>query len=452
VAVEKTCFLAYSSDSGDGALVEHAIARVKMAFEQAGGWTVMDWREPIGGTSISEQVASYLQQADLLVVDGSRGNPNVAFEAGFARALGLPFFVVKKRTSPPLPADFGDLEFFEYPDDLGDIAGFDVFARKVADALTRQEGTSISSGHRAFRRALRGFLADVQDVIGTYSSDHPMLHLLSGWVGSVGDNAAGGARGELVVDPVYYLPSFSALRGWGEGRSRAVADMTSFRESFWAPDHAAELSHPISERIFLVDWTCFFENEDKLGDYIEVWRCHLQDRDGWRPLASRGEEADTADSRPAPPGGRAGDGDDDAYQIYVAAKRPWDGDTHPFAHRASDDLLIVEPDTVGSYVVDDDGRIRVCFRRDPAAFRDAVTFSSGFGGGRYRSIRHSTSRRSAAPGYGPRALADETRTGEASRRSARPATIGGTMPTSAAGYPVTPNSSNCRRRRWRARS
>jgi SAM-dependent methyltransferase len=372
--VEKYCFLAYSSESDDGALVAHAIARVKTALEQAGGWTVMDWREPVGGTSISEQVASYLQQADLLIVEGSDGNPNVAFEAGFARALGLPFFVVKKRISPPLPVDFGDPEFFEYPDELGDTAGFDVFVRKVTDALARQEGTSISSGHRALRRALRGFLADVQDGIGTYSADHPMLHLLSGWVGSVGDNAARGTRGELVVDPVYYLPSFSALRGWGNGRSWAVADMTSFRESFWGPDHAAELSQPISERIFLVDWTCFFENGDKLGDYIEVWRCHLEDRDGQRMLASLGgEEEDSPDSPPAGPGGRAVAGDD-AYQIYVAAKRPWDGDTHPFARRAGDDLLIVEPDTVGSYIVDDDGRIRVCFRRDPAAFRDARHF------------------------------------------------------------------------------
>jgi SAM-dependent methyltransferase len=224
---------------------------------------------------------------------------------------------------------------------------------------------------------MRGFLSDVQEIIDTYSSDHPMLHLLSGWVGSVGNHAARGTRGELVADPAYYLPSFTALRDWEDGRSWAVADMTSFRESFWMPDHAAELSQPISERIFLIDWTCFYENEDKLGDYIEMWRQHLEDRDSQHQLpALSGDDVAPggAVEKPVSPNGQSVARDGDAYRILVAAKRPWDGDTHPFVRRDGDHLLVVEPDTVGSYVVDDDGRTRMYFRRDPAAFRDALHF------------------------------------------------------------------------------
>ena len=72
------------------------------------------------GASIAESVTRAIEEADLVIADISRQNPNVMYEIGFAHALRKPTFLILSAASS-LPSDLAGHVFVTY--DVGNLSG-----------------------------------------------------------------------------------------------------------------------------------------------------------------------------------------------------------------------------------------------------------------------------------------------------------------------------------------
>jgi nucleoside 2-deoxyribosyltransferase len=339
----KECFLAYSTENWD--LTSRAIKVIKEELTKH-TWNVIDWQEEADIANIGNKVAELIRRADATIVDASSKNQNnVAFEVGYAAALGQPVIIIKREGSPGLPEDYGDPEYIDYPAETRDEAGFRHFAARFSQLITRLETGKLSAGHRSLRHSLKQFVFGLQHFLEAYGVDHPNLHLLSGWAEAIAKDLSSGGTTEIRADPDYYVSSFSALRQWDKGRIVAIADLTDQTESFWRPEHPEQMSVNVSERIFLVDWRWFFDDATILANYIDRWRDHLQDHA------------------------------DREYEIRIATKRESAPNTpHPLGPDAvGHHILIMDPDVVGGYLF----RRGDSHKRQLFTVRDRLKYESG---------------------------------------------------------------------------
>lgn len=314
-------FLAWSTQAGSPDAVHKALSVMKNKLGEH-GFDYYDWNENQSvNKDIGAKVSDELLKSDLVILEGSKQRPNLAYEVGFAHALHLPLVVVKQVDSERLPENFGEPDYLSYPSDVTDEAGFRTFETRFTDWLRKLAHTTLSPGQRSARQGRNALNEQINKFIDGYPEEHASLHLLGGWAGALARELDSGGASQLVVDADYYLPSFSSLREWNGGEVRAIADLTDETEQFWTPDHPEEMTANVSERIFLIDWSWFFENEDKLARQIDLWKRHQ---------------------------GRHRDG---PYDIYIAAKeelRP--GEVHPLGPAAvGHHLLLLDPDLIGGY-------------------------------------------------------------------------------------------------------
>ncbi|HJQ44790.1 MAG TPA: class I SAM-dependent methyltransferase [Amycolatopsis sp.] len=343
-----TAFLAWSTQAGSPDAVKKVLAVMKNKLGEQ-GFEYYDWNENQSvNKDIGAKVSDELLKSDMVILEGSTQRPNLAYEVGFAHALHLPLVVVKQVGSERLPENFGEPDYLSYPDDVGDENGFRNFEARFADWLRKLGLTTLAPGQRSARQGRNALNEQINKFINGYSEEHASLHLLGGWAGALARELDSGGASQLVVDADYYLPSFSSLRGWNGGDIRAIADLTDETEQFWTPDHPEEMTANVSERVFLIDWSWFFENEDKLARQIDLWRRHqARHRDG-------------------------------PYDIYIAAKeelRP--GEVHPLGPAAvGHHLLLLDPDLIGGYRPNPgriDGR-QLVIERNTLRFASAAQF------------------------------------------------------------------------------
>ncbi|HVV13260.1 class I SAM-dependent methyltransferase [Amycolatopsis sp.] len=343
-----TAFLAWSTQAGSPDAVKKALSVMKNKLGEH-GFDYYDWNENQSvNKDIGAKVSDELLKSDLVILEGSKQRPNLAYEVGFAHALHLPLVVIKQTGSERLPENFGEPDYLSYPADIGDENGFKTFEARFADWLGKLAATTLSPGQRSARRGRNSLNEQINKFIDGYPEEHASLHLLGGWAGALAHELDSGGASQLVVDADYYLPSFSSLRGWDGGQVRAIADLTDETEEFWTPDHPEEMTANVSERVFLIDWSWFFENEDKLARQIDLWKRHqARHRDG-------------------------------PYEIFIAAKeelRP--GEVHPMGPSAvGHHLLLLDPDLIGGYRPNP-GRIdsrQLVIERNSLRFASAAQF------------------------------------------------------------------------------
>lgn len=70
--------------------------------------------------SITSDILNHLKNDDLVIADLSEYNPNVFYEVGFRKALGLPIIHIKNK-STTLPFDVYDVRTIDFSFDISDI-------------------------------------------------------------------------------------------------------------------------------------------------------------------------------------------------------------------------------------------------------------------------------------------------------------------------------------------
>ncbi len=98
---------------------------VRRALEE-GGFKVVQYRDAIlPGAELTSNILDSIRQADLIIADVSRQNPNVLYEVGFAHALRKPTILLFNiKSNYNLPSDLAGLQYITYDPvnfhDLGD--------------------------------------------------------------------------------------------------------------------------------------------------------------------------------------------------------------------------------------------------------------------------------------------------------------------------------------------
>jgi nucleoside 2-deoxyribosyltransferase len=94
---------------------------VERAAADAGFKTARLDQYPPGPAQLTSLILDRIRQADLIIAEVSRQNPNVMYELGFAHALRKPAILLLNINSGDsrLPADLAGFEYFPYdPADL----------------------------------------------------------------------------------------------------------------------------------------------------------------------------------------------------------------------------------------------------------------------------------------------------------------------------------------------
>ncbi|TDC63242.1 methyltransferase domain-containing protein [Actinomadura sp. GC306] len=282
-------------------------------------YEIYDWSQQQHIRNIGAEIENQLSRSDLVILEGSSGRPNLAFEVGFARRADIPVIVLKQEDTAALPEDFGAPKYLEYPNDASWEANFKRFEADLRRLLDNLQDGVLSPGHRELRRARTEFNHRVQQILDSYPKDHSHLYLMDGLVRALAGGIREGGQSIISAHSDYYVRMFNALQKRTGLRVKAIADLTDDTEPFWKSSKP-DLSTPVGERVFLVDWKLFFEREAELSRYIVTWHKELQrHRD---------------------------------YKIFVATKEDIDPRArHPFSTEAIGlNLLLVEDDaTFGGY-------------------------------------------------------------------------------------------------------
>ncbi|WP_412520352.1 class I SAM-dependent methyltransferase [Actinomadura madurae] len=266
-------FLAWSQQVSEESALNKALDIVRKQLAER-DYDVYDWSQQQHIRNIGAEIENQLLQCDLMILEGSSGRPNLAFEVGFARRADIPVIVLKQEDSEALPEDFGAPKYLQYPNDASWEANFKRFEtdlRKLLDAL--QSG-ALSPGHRELRRARSEFHHGVQQVLDNYQGDHAHLHLMDGLVKAMASGIREGGQSIIAAHSDYYVRMFNALQKRPNLQVKAIADLTDDIEPFWKSSKP-DLTTPVGERVFLVDWKLFFERESELSRYIDTWRKEL---------------------------------------------------------------------------------------------------------------------------------------------------------------------------------
>ncbi len=110
---------------------------VQRTLEEA-GFRVVQYRGAVRpGAEMTSDILGIIRQADLILADVSRQDPNVLFEVGFAHALRKPTILLFNINSAyNLPSDLAGLQYITYdPENLPRLADH---VRAETKALTLQ--------------------------------------------------------------------------------------------------------------------------------------------------------------------------------------------------------------------------------------------------------------------------------------------------------------------------
>ena len=234
-------FVSYSlTKSADRAATESVVNVVK-ALALSRAWPVLDPMTEIGIESVRTKVSTALSEADCLIVEPTTSVPNVMFEVGHARALGLPtvflvnvdafsnedneilrkyFRFVNHDIKKPLPADVGDIEYFPYtPGDLDHTKRSQEFRQRLDKLFDHLVHTVLSPDVILLTRSARAFLVDTHGVVDQFKSDHPMVRFFSGWYGQLSQDRR--SRGPMLLDVEahYYEGCLRAFSSWDNEKS-----------------------------------------------------------------------------------------------------------------------------------------------------------------------------------------------------------------------------------------
>ena len=128
-------FAAYPDDSGLLPLIQKLIAVISEEYHLA----PHDWKRPAAGFGWHPQLFEALRQSALVVAIcndpriGNRINPNVAFEAGFAFALGKPLLLLCEDASQ-MSADLAANQYLPFNRANIDDHSFDLALRRMLSA------------------------------------------------------------------------------------------------------------------------------------------------------------------------------------------------------------------------------------------------------------------------------------------------------------------------------
>ena len=85
-----------------------------------------------GGAEFTSTILNGIRQADLIVADVSRQNPNVLYELGFAHALRTPTILLHEiKSQSNLPSDLTGFEYIFY-----DSADLNTLAENIKSQLS----------------------------------------------------------------------------------------------------------------------------------------------------------------------------------------------------------------------------------------------------------------------------------------------------------------------------
>ncbi|MEU9016270.1 methyltransferase domain-containing protein [Actinomadura sp. NPDC048394] len=266
-------FLAWSQQVSEESALNKALDMVRKQLGER-EYVVYDWSQQQHIRNIGAEIENQLHQCDLVILEGSSGRPNLAFEVGFARRADIPVIILKQEGTDALPEDFGAPKYLQYPKDASWEANFKRFEADLRRLLDTLESGVLSPGHRDLRRARAEFHHCVQQILDTYPGDHAHLHLMDGLLKAMAGGIREGGQSIITAHPDYYVRMFNALQKRAGVRVKAIADLTDDIEPFWRSSKP-DLTTPVGERVFLVDWRLFFEREAELSRYIDTWRKEL---------------------------------------------------------------------------------------------------------------------------------------------------------------------------------
>lgn len=277
-----TIFLSYSlTKVADAGVVKKLLFEIRSCLTEA-EWGISDPLESATNENegIRERVASHIYIADAVFAECSMAVPNVVFEVGFARALRYPLvlFVNKDvytrgpeqiqsylklmglNPNNPLPTDFGDIEYFEYSDEIKEDTGADHFRRQLTRLMGRLEAGVLSGGSRLLRRSSVSFQKECLDSFVLFRNDHPFVRFLAGWNVQLLADLRQRGRYVFEIDSTYYQACLSTFQSLTSRSVRAIADLTDTTEAFWLSSTPDVLKTSVKERLFVVDWREFFDS------------------------------------------------------------------------------------------------------------------------------------------------------------------------------------------------
>ena len=97
---------------------------VRRAIEEVGFSVVQNSEAVNPGAELTSSILDAIRDADFIVADVSRQNPNVLYEVGYAHALRKPtILLVSLKSDSGLPSDLAGLQYITYdPANLGRLA------------------------------------------------------------------------------------------------------------------------------------------------------------------------------------------------------------------------------------------------------------------------------------------------------------------------------------------
>jgi hypothetical protein len=285
-------FLSYSETKSANSLLTHRLIQEITSCLKGYKWKVSDpleSPEPGEGEGITEKVSWHIYAADGVFVECSVPVPNVMYEIGFARALKYPivFFVNREvhtnapeivkellgfmgvNQDRPLTSDLGDVEYFEYSEDM---LGPNVtqFRERIHALMGRLEKGALSDAARLLRRNTIQLQRETLDIFRSYPTDHPFIRFIAGWTSRQLEELKSPGPSVFEADAPTYQFCLSAFQDSRNRSVRAIADLTDTTEYFWtkSPD---PLQTSVTERIFVVSWESMLKKE-RFHELCDFWR------------------------------------------------------------------------------------------------------------------------------------------------------------------------------------
>jgi SAM-dependent methyltransferase len=326
-------FLSYTTTKApDPRATGGAIARARDVLTARFGWRPVDAMDA-DILSVSGKVRGALLESDCIIADVTSSSPNVMFEVGFASALGYPvilllnfeafeterfreyFAVLGHNPARPVAADLGDLEYVTFPAATAPDAAWRAFEDELARRLERVR-EHFTPEVLLLRRSVRRFQAEVLEFMQRHRPSNPIVGFLAGRL----HYSAAGLRAEgadvFLTLSQYYA---EAMKAFAEADGdlagvRALADLGQSAETIWT-GRDDPLAVRIRERIFVVPTARFFDADEmeRLAGLIQSQR--------------------------------------QLHEVLVVQRERLADLAHPIEGGIGHDLLLMEPDVVGGYVL-----------------------------------------------------------------------------------------------------
>ncbi len=250
-------FVSYSNSAGPEQLINEVVTRAKAVLEEL-KWNIVDPLDEPDMRAINEKVCTALRGCDaLLFIWAGNTNPNIAFEAGFAEALGLPIIIAKRKDAGELFADLKNREYISYPEKAENTQDLNTFKNNLRELLQKIGQTALSDAARELHQGAREVLTAIRDQTPLSLINDPLVFLKVGWLKEIKRILI--QNDVFEVDTHYYPNCLLELRNWAYHKEiLAIADISNGTEFFGATDRA-NLGLAIKERIFVIDWNNLFD-------------------------------------------------------------------------------------------------------------------------------------------------------------------------------------------------